>query len=216
MEPGQCLYDPRYEHDACGVGFVANIDGTKSHEIVVRGIRVLENLLHRGAAGGDEKTGDGAGILVQIPDDFLQRECGALSLKLPPAGKYGVGMLFLPRDQRLAIQCRSVFEEVVREEGLHFLGWREVPTDPSVLGAKARAEQPLVVQCFISGVQDDPVIMERKLYVIRKVAERRIEEHLHSGDKFYIPSLSCRTRRLTWARMKRFTKEPFLGYIKIW
>ncbi|MBU0714369.1 MAG: glutamate synthase large subunit [Verrucomicrobia bacterium] len=193
MEPHQGLYDPRYEHDACGVGFVANIDGTKSHEIVVRGIRVLENLLHRGATGGDEKTGDGAGILVQIPDDYLQRECSALSLKLPPAGKYGVGMLFLPRDQSFAGQCRSAFELVVREEGLHFLGWREVPVDSSALGAKAREEQPLIVQCFISDVQDDPVIMERKLYVIRKLAERRIKENLHPGDKFYIPSLSCRT-----------------------
>ena len=126
MEPGQCLYDPRYEHDACDVGFVANIDGTKSHDIVTRGIRVLENLLHRGAAGGDEKTGDGAGILVQIPDDFLQRECGSLGLKLPPAGKYGVGMLFLPRDQGFAAQCRAIFELVVREEGLLFLGWRAI------------------------------------------------------------------------------------------
>jgi len=193
MKPRQGLYDPQYEHDACGVGFVANIDGTKSHEIIVRGIRVLENLLHRGATGGDEKTGDGAGILVQIPDGFLQRECGSLGLKLPPAGKYGIGMLFLPGEQSLAAQCRATFAEVVREEGLHLLGWREVPTDPAALGAKAREEQPLVVQCFISGVQDDPVIMERKLYVVRKLAERRIEEQLHPGDKFYIPSLSCRT-----------------------
>jgi len=96
MKPHQGLYNPQYEHDACGVGFVANVDGARSHEIVVRGIRVLENLLHRGAAGGDEKTGDGAGILIQIPDEFLQRECGVLGLSLPAAGRYGVGMLFLP------------------------------------------------------------------------------------------------------------------------
>ncbi|MFA5042370.1 MAG: glutamate synthase large subunit [Kiritimatiellia bacterium] len=193
MEPRQGLYNPRNEHDACGVGFVANIDGTQSHEIVVRGIRVLENLLHRGATGGDEKTGDGAGILVQVPDDFLRRACGAAGLKLPPAGKYGVGMVFLPRDRKLAEQCRAAFEEVVREEGLPFLGWREVPTDPSVLGAKARAEQPLIVQCFIGAVQDDPVVLERKLYVVRKLVERRIAEKLNPGDQFYVPSLSCRT-----------------------
>ncbi|MFH1476810.1 MAG: glutamate synthase large subunit [Verrucomicrobiota bacterium] len=193
MEPGQCLYDSRYEHDACGVGFVVNIDGTKSHEIVVRGIRVLENLLHRGAAGGDEKTGDGAGLLVQVPDFFLRRVCGASGLNLPPAGKYGVGMLFLPREQRLAGQCRAMFEEIVREEGLPFLGWRDVPNDPSVLGVKAREEQPLIIQCFIGGVADDSVIMERKLYVVRKLAERRIEAKLRPGAKFYVPSLSCRT-----------------------
>ncbi len=193
MESGRCLYDPRCEHDACGVGFVANIDGTKSHAIVASGVRVLQNLLHRGAAGGDEKTGDGAGILVQIPDDFMRRSCAALSLELPPAGRYGVGMLFLPRDRSLAGKCRAVFADVVREEGLPFLGWREVPNDPSVLGAKAREEQPLIVQCFIGGVADDPAVTERKLYVIRKLAERRIETQLQPGARFYIASLSCRT-----------------------
>ena len=193
MEPGQCLYDPRHEHGACGAGFVANVDGTKSHEVVARGIAVLGNLVHRGATGGDGKTGDGAGILIQIPDFFLRRECGALGIELPPAGMYGAGMVFLPGERALAAQCREAFEAVVRGEGLAFLGWREVPTDSSALGAQARAEQPRVVQCFIGGVQDDPRIMERKLYVARKMAERRIEEALHPGDWFHIPSLSCRT-----------------------
>lgn len=193
MELRQGLYSPHNEHDACGVGFVTNINGSKSHEIVERGIRVLENLLHRGATGGDEKTGDGAGILLQIPDAFFRRECASLDLKLPLAGKYGVGMLFLPRNRELAGQCRAIFEQVVDEEGMHLLGWRDVPTDPSKLGAKAREEQPFVVQCFIGSVQDDHAAMERKLYVIRKLAEHRIEENLHPGDKFYIPSLSCRT-----------------------
>ncbi len=193
MAPHQGLYHPRYEHDACGVGFVANIDGTKSHEIVERGIKVLENLLHRGATGGDEKTGDGAGILVQIPDDFLRRECGVLGLSLPAAGRYGVGMLFLPQDQVLSKKCRSILAEIVREEGLHLLGWRTVPTVVSALGEKAGAECPVVVQCLVDGGHDANGGLERKLYVIRKQAERRVEERLHPGDHFYIPSLSCRT-----------------------
>ncbi len=193
MKPHQGLYNPQYEHDACGVGFVANVDGARSHEIVVRGIRVLENLLHRGAAGGDEKTGDGAGILIQIPDEFLQRECGVLGLSLPAAGRYGVGMLFLPQDRVLSEKCRSIFAEVVREEGLHLLGWRNVPTVVSVLGAKAGSECPIVVQCLVDSKHDVNGGLERKLYVIRKQVERRIEESLHPGDRFYIPSLSCRT-----------------------
>ncbi|MDD5677984.1 MAG: glutamate synthase large subunit [Kiritimatiellae bacterium] len=192
MEPRQGLYDPRYEHDACGVGFVAHIDGKPSHEIVAHGIRVLENLLHRGATGGD-KTGDGAGILIQIPDTFLQRVCAKLGLKLPPAGGYGVGMFFLPPDQKLAGQCRALFEQTVGEEGLSFLGWREVPVNPAALGTKARQEQPLIAQCFIGGGRDDPVILECKLYVLRKLAERRIAAQLPPGAGCYIPSLSCRT-----------------------
>ncbi len=193
MQPRQGLYDPNAEHDACGVGLVANLNGTKSHAIIERGIRVLENLLHRGAAGSDGKTGDGAGILVQIPDDFMQRAARAMGLSLPPAGKYGVGMLFLPRDEKLAGRCRAMFEAVVCEEGLPFLGWREVPTVAAALGAQARGEQPCVVQAFIGGGQDDPAMMDRRLYVVRKQAEHRVEEQLHPGDAFYVLSLACRT-----------------------
>jgi glutamate synthase (NADPH/NADH) large chain len=193
MEPGQCLYDARYEHDACGVGFVANLDGAQSHEIVARGIRVLANLLHRGATGGDEQTGDGAGILVQVPDEFLRRECAALGMSLPAAGRYGVGMLFLPRDRALAEECRSIFAEAACAEGLPLIGWREVPTDVSVLGAKAGAECPVVAQGLVDGSQVTNGSLERRLYVLRRLVERRVAERGGGGDNFYIPSLSSRT-----------------------
>ena len=166
----QGLYDPRHEHDACGVGFVVDIAGRRSHEIVRQAVEVLLNLEHRGACGCEKNTGDGAGILLQIPHPFFARECASLGIKLPPAGLYGVGMVFLPRDPESREQCERLFEEIVREEGQSVLGWRSVPTDDSMIGPTAKASEPVVRQIFIArGTETvDELAFERKLYVLRK------------------------------------------------
>nr|AFD03230.1 glutamate synthase (NADH) large subunit [uncultured bacterium W4-39b] len=192
--PKQGLYDPRYEHDACGVGFVANIRGQKSHEVVSKGIQVLINLEHRGACGCDPESGDGAGLLVQIPDAFLRRECGGLGIRLPEAGRYAVGMIFLADDSAEAERQAAIFEETVSAEGQGVLGWRDVPCDADAVGWLARESMPRVRQIFVeargtaAGDQDG---FERKLYVIRRLAEKRIEEE--SKGFFYVPSFSSRT-----------------------
>ena len=197
------LYDPAYEHDACGVGFVVDIKGRRSHAIVEQGLRVLVNLLHRGACGCEAATGDGAGILVQTPDRFLRKVTSPLGITLPPDGSYGVGLVFLPHDAKAREGVRAVLEQVVREEGQHVLGWRKVPTNDSVIGASAKATEPAIEQIFIgSGVPidapDQPARMrfERKLYVIRKRVEHAVDR-LAARDAhakaFYIPSLSSRT-----------------------
>src|SRR6516225_6556049 len=125
LPPAQGLYDPRYEHDACGIGFVANIKGHKSHDIILKGIQLLVNLTHRGACGCDPETGDGAGVLIQIPHKFFARECAKLGFTLPPEGEYGVGMTFLPVERHQRLQCEGILERIVQEEGLKVLGWRE-------------------------------------------------------------------------------------------
>ena len=183
----QGLYDPRLEHDACGIGFVANIKGHKSHDIIVKGIQVLINLTHRGACGCDPDTGDGAGILIQIPHQFFARECAARGFTLPPAGEYGVGMTFLPVEPHRRLQCEGVIERLVREEGLTVLGWRDTPINAAVIGRVARGSQPYIEQLFVArarGMSEDQ--LERKLYIVRK----RIEAELAD---VYIPSLSGRT-----------------------
>ena len=189
-----CLYDSSYEHDACGVGFVVNIDGEQSHQVIEKGLLVLENLSHRGAMGADENTGDGAGILIQVPDGFLRQQCRALGFDLPAAGAYGVGMFFLPQDDVLRKDCLAGVERTVADEGGVILGWREVPTDGSVLGECSRKEQPVIMQAFVSveGLARDD--LERKLYIIRKQIELRTLP-LVGGDReaFYVPSMSSRT-----------------------
>jgi len=183
----QGLYDPRFEHDACGIGFVANIKGHKSHDIIVKGIQVLINLTHRGACGCDPDTGDGAGILVQIPHQFFARECAIRGFTLPPAGEYGVGITFLPVEPHRRLQCEGVIERIVREEGLAVLGWRDTPINAEVIGRVARGSQPYIQQLFVArarGMSEDQ--LERKLYIVRK----RIESELAD---VYIPSLSART-----------------------
>ena len=140
--PKQGLYDPRYEHDACGVGFVANIRGQKSHEVVSKGIQVLINLEHRGACGCDPESGDGAGLLVQIPDAFLRRECGGLGIRLPEEGRYAVGMIFLADGSSEAERQAAIFEETVSAEGQAVLGWRDVPCDADAVGWLARESMP--------------------------------------------------------------------------
>ena len=191
--PAQGLYDPRYEHDACGVGFVVNIDGTKSHAIIQRGIQVLENLQHRGAAGADRGTGDGAGLLFQIPDKFLRHEVEALGFSLPKPGKYAVGMFFMPQSSGLMRECRTMVERTAASEGLRVLGWRDVPTDGSVLGKQARESQPFVVQCFFAKDWLDDREVDRKLYTVRKQIQTRASKIVPEGEMFYVPSLSART-----------------------
>ena len=190
------LYDSSYEKDACGMGFVVNIKGKKSHKIIDDGLEILERLKHRGGAGADENTGDGAGILVQIPHAFFQRECDVLGIKLPATGKYGVGMIFAHRYEDLRNQQKAIFEEVVKEEGQIFLGWREVPIDATCIGETAKGLRPWFLQAIIGQGPDvtNQDEFERKLYIIRKAAEKRIvplSKELSSN--FYIASLSSRT-----------------------
>ena len=195
LPPAQGLYHPAHEHDACGIGFVASISGRKSHEIIEQGIQVLLNLAHRGACGCDPETGDGAGVLIQIPHKFFARECEKLGLRLPKPGNYGVGMTFLPVEKHPRLQCEGILERIVCEEGLSLIGWRDTPTYASAIGRVARASQPYIQQIFVrcpAGMDEDT--FERKLYVVRKRAENEVRESgMEDRDTFYIPSLSCRT-----------------------
>src|SRR5579864_4889432 len=191
----QGLYDPRNEHDACGIGFVVNIQGEQSHEIILKGLQILINLTHRGACGCDPETGDGAGILIQIPHKFFARECADLGFTLPPVGEYGVGMVFLPVEPSHRLIAEGILERIAREEGLTVLGWRDTPVNVDAIGRVARASQPYIEQIFIrgaSGMTEDE--LERKLYVVRKRAESEIAaSDLPDKGFFYIPSLSART-----------------------
>ncbi len=195
LPPVQGLYHPAQEHDACGIGFVASVRGEKSHDIIAKGIQVLLNLAHRGACGCDSETGDGAGILIQIPHRFFARECAAIGFSLPAAGKYAAGMTFLPVEKHPRLQCEGIFERIVREEGLRVLGWRDTPTFPAAIGRVARGSQPYMQQIFIAcpeGMDEDA--FERKLYVVRKRAENEVRESgMEDAETFYIASLSCRT-----------------------
>ncbi len=191
LPPARGLYDPAQEHDACGVGFVANIQGEKSHEIVRQGLRVLENLEHRGACGCDPETGDGAGLLLQTPDTFLRREAERLHIALPAPGRYAVGMIFLSREPAQREWAQRELERVVTEEGQRVLGWREVPHDPEQIGRIARAGMPDIQQLFVVAADGlDQDAFERKLYVIRRVMENRARAR---GTFFYAPSFSSRT-----------------------
>ena len=194
------LYDPRHEHDACGVGFVVNIKGVRTHKLVEQAFEVALNLLHRGACGCEANTGDGAGLLIQIPDKFFRRETAALGFSLPAAGDYGVGMLFLPRgcDERARVE--ELVTRIVHEEGQSLLGWRDVPTDSSALGDSARRGEPTMRQVFIGrdtrleGGPDAGARFERKLYVIQKRLARAVDVlRLEEASLFYIVSLSSQT-----------------------
>ena len=194
LPPAQGLYNPAHEHDACGMGFVANIKGEKSHEIIQQGIQVLISLTHRGACGCDPETGDGAGILIQIPHKFFARECAQLGFTLPEPGAYGVGMTFLPVEKHPRLQCEGILERIAREEGLTVLGWRDTPVDGGAVGRVARVSQPYIQQVFIgraAGIDEDA--FERKLYVVRKRVEAEVEaSDIEEKGMFYIPSLSAR------------------------
>ena len=191
----QGLYDPRQERDACGIGFVADIKGRKSHDVIVKGIEVLVNLTHRGACGCDPQTGDGAGVLIQIPHKFFLRESARLGFALPAAGEYGVGMTFLPVEPHARLKCEGIVERIVLEEGLTVLGWRDTPIDGSAIGRVARASQPYIEQIFIGrgrGMDGDQI--ERKLYLVRKRAETEVAASDIPGKEFfYVPSMSART-----------------------
>lgn len=178
------LYNTAYEHDACGVGMVVNIHGGKSHQLVDNALRVLENLRHRGAEGADGKTGDGAGILLQIPHEFILLQ----GIPVPEKGKYGTGLVFLPKDATKQQAILSIMIEEIEREGLQLMHLRTVPTNPDCLGETALASEPDVKQVFITGVSDDKVpTFERTLYIIRKKIERRV-----SDPDFYICSLSSK------------------------
>ncbi|MBI3805800.1 MAG: glutamate synthase large subunit [Nitrospirae bacterium] len=190
----QGLYDPQFEKDSCGIGFVADIKGRRSHDIIQKALQVLENLSHRGAVGCDPCTGDGAGILLQIPHLFLERACGEIGLNLPDAGEYGVGMVFLPPSPSDRRACESLFEKIIAEEGQRFLGWRDVPTKESELGEVARRTLPAIRQLFIARDRLGEMEFERKLYVVRKRVENAIRESaLAQRNYFYVSSLSCST-----------------------
>ncbi len=195
LPAAQGLYDPRNEHDACGIGFVVNTKGEQSHEIILKGLQILINLTHRGACGCDPETGDGAGILIQIPHKFFARECETLGFTLPPPGEYGVGMVFLPVEPSHRLIAEGILERIAREEGLTVLGWRDTPVNVDAIGRVARASQPYIEQVFIRGAAEmSEDELERKLYVVRKRAESEIAaSNLPDKGFFYIPSLSART-----------------------
>ena len=202
VPPAPGLYDPAYEHDSCGVGFVVHVKGVRSHAIVEQALKVLINLLHRGACGCEANTGDGAGILIQMPDRFLRREAARLGFALPSERHYGAGSIFLPREAGLRAEIERRFEAIVVEEGQRVLGWRDVPTNDTELGPSAVAVEPFLRQVFIGrgeafggedGAEAD-LRFERKLYVIRKRIEHAVDAMaLTDPSSFYVPSLSSRT-----------------------
>ncbi len=193
----QGLYDPRNEHDACGVGFVAHIKGKRSHSIVEQGLLILKNLDHRGAVGADALMGDGAGILLQMPDQLYREELAKLGVALPPPGEYGVGMVFLPKEQASRLACEQEIERAVRAENQVVLGWRDVPVDTAMpMSPTVRAKEPVIRQIFIGRGPDIMVTdaLERKLYVIRKSSGHAIQAlNLLHGKEFFVPSMSART-----------------------
>ncbi len=204
------LYNPTLHHDSCGVGFLANINGEKTHRVIEKGIQILCNLEHRGAIGGDMKTGDGAGMLTQIPHDFFKK---ILPFSIPQPGNYGVGFFFLPQEREKREYATQMVEHILKEEGFSVLGWRDVPVNPDSLGEQAREEMPFFKQVFVTlekteSHRTDPLYLERKLYIARKVMER---EALKSGwnlDEFYIPSLS--SRKIVYKGM--FVSTQFVSF----
>jgi len=188
------LYDPSREHDACGIGFVAHIKGEKSREIVEGGLEILRRLRHRGGTGADPSTGDGSGILLQIPHRFFKAEGLRLGFDMPRRRRYGIGMVFLPSEPNARRACEEILEEVVESEGQRFLGWREVPIDDSHTGTLARAVCPTVKQIYIARRRLVPTAFERKLYVIRKLAEKAVADRgVDPEGRFHIPSISAET-----------------------
>ena len=196
MKPAHGLYDPRNEHDACGIGLYANINNIKSHQVVSKGLEILHNLEHRGAVGADPKAGDGAGILIQIPHEYFAADAKRLGFELPASGQYGVGFLFMPREPLYRADIERIWWETAREEGLKVLGWRDVPVDSSVLGYSVKGTEPIHRQVFIGRGPTirDEAQFERKLFVCRKVVSNRVMEVLGAKARTYYPvSVSCRT-----------------------
>jgi len=189
----QGLYDPQFEKDNCGIGVVANIKGEKSHDIVKKGIEILINLTHRGGVGSDTKTGDGAGLMLQIPHEFFSITCDNLGMDLPDSGKYGVGMIFLPRETTITSQCEGIVERVVNEENQKLLGWRDVPRDSRLIGETAKGTEPVIKQIFIGSNCSTQEEFEKRLYIIRKRIESEVKRLLDKdAESFYICSLSSK------------------------
>jgi len=193
----QGLYRPANEKDACGLGFVAHIKGQKAHMIVQQGLKILENLDHRGAVGADKLMGDGAGILIQIPDELYREELAKQGVTLPPPGEYGVGMIFLPKEHASRLACEQELARAIKAEGQVLLGWRDVPVDAELpMSPTVREKEPIIRQVFIGRGPDIivPDALERKLYVIRKTASSAIQAlKLTHSREYYVPSMSCRT-----------------------
>ncbi len=220
------LYDPAFEHDACGVGLVADIRGARSHEMIDKALEVLDNLTHRGARGADPNTGDGAGILIQMPHDFMAGVASEQGIELPKSGHYGIAMVFLPVDEPLRAECEKIFERCVAEEGLKFLGWRDVPQMPERIGTLAAMVKPVIRQAFIipseSGEALDSDALERKLYITRKCIENGVsdattEANADEMDKFYVCSMSARTIVYKGLLISEQLREfyPDLGDVRI-
>ena len=182
---GKGLYDASYEHDACGVGMLVNIQGGKSHELVDSALKLLENMKHRGAEGADNKTGDGAGILLQIPHEFILLQ----GIPVPEKGKYGTGMFFFPKDEQKQADYLNIIRTTLADKGLELMHVRQVPVDSSVLGKDALAVEPDIKQLFVTA-QDGSEVSEQTLYIVRKEMERLI-----SDPEFYVVSLSAKTDR---------------------
>ena len=192
----QGLYNPKNEHDSCGVGFVANIHGKKSHQIVQQGLEILTNLTHRGATGYDPKLGDGAGILLQLPYSFFRAEAKKLNINLPDQGYFGIGMLFLPQSEKNRKQCETIVSQIIKEEGQEELGWRDVPVNNKDIADAAKHVEPITRQVFIGRAAEvySQDAFERKLFVIRKRAENAVAAlDFKDPVKFYINSMSSRT-----------------------
>ncbi len=191
------LYASANEHDACGLGFVAHIKGEKRHDIVTQALKILENIDHRGAVGADKLMGDGAGILIQIPDALYREEMAKQGVALPPAGEYGVGMIFLPKEHASRLACEQEMERAIKAEGQVLLGWRDVPVNVEMpMSPTVRTKEPILRQVFI-GRGNDVIVqdaLERKLYVIRKTASAAIQSlKLKHSKEYYVPSMSSRT-----------------------
>ncbi|MCF8225965.1 MAG: glutamate synthase large subunit [Bacteroidales bacterium] len=185
----QGMYLPEKEHDNCGIGFVVHLKGVKSHSIIQQGLQTLTNMTHRGAEGADSKTGDGAGIMIQVPRDYYLMQ----GFTLPHAGKFGTGLLFLPKEKAASLACEKALIEIINDEGIDFIEFRDVPVDSSILGEISRAAEPLIRQIFVGSNDMEQEVLERKLYIIRKRVEKYIAgSSIGQKDKFYIPSLSTK------------------------
>ena len=197
------LYDPKFEKDSCGVGFIANIKGVKSHDIIKDGLQILLNLQHRGACGCDQETGDGAGILIQLPHKFFSEACSQLGLTLPESGSYGVAFAFLPKDATERTACEKAIEKLCKETGLKFLGWRDVPVDSNSVGWLARSQEPYMKQAFIgksakSMTQD---ALETKLYIFRRKVENWSYSNAQPGMPAPIYFASCSSNTIVYKGM---------------
>ena len=193
LPPKQGLYSPDFEHDNCGAGFICSLKGEKTNDIIHKALSILECLEHRGAVSSDGKTGDGAGILIEIPDSFLREEC---DFKLPKVNKYAVGMVFLPKKENQRNYCKGLFENEIKKQGLKILGWRKVPVNRTVVGEIAKKTEPVIMQIFIgkSSYKMNDHEFNTKLFIARKISEHAIiSSKLSQSSYFYLPSLSTHT-----------------------